>query len=443
MAHEYDFEEVKREFGVVFEPSNKVSQFGGMAPFIAFLKKGNFRERLRAEFGWEKARTILQFTLGIVAGAEHMKDIAEAGGDPLVKKYIGTPIGAAQLGRDFRSFSKSEIERFHDFVMSLSLLYLAEEIDQEEPLIFDVDATSVRKFGEQEGVEQGYIDRGKIKDCYQYLLFRLHNLNCFLHGTIRAGGAHSQNGFGEYLKRFLPLFIKRWQTIWRADSGYFSEEAIDIFSQNDATFFIKAPMSEARVSTAAMSTDLQWVVDDENPNIEYASLRTVTEQKTAWREVYKRAREEKGQLLLGETGVYRYDCIATNDFAKEEKECFKFYNGRAHIENNIRELKYDYHLGDIVTENFDANDIITQATLLTYLLITHFKSKVLPPEMRKNQLSTIRSRVFNIPGRFMSAARKLYMKMHNVFVDAASYASMFYRIKYLKSWVLSPPDIAI
>ena len=297
MATEYDFEEVKREFGVVFEPSNKVSQFGGMAPFIAFLKKGNFKERLKAEFGYEKARSILQFCLGVVAGAEHMKDIAEAGTDALVKKYIGAPIGAAQLGRDFRSFSKGEIERVHDFVMSLALLYLAEEISQEEPLIFDVDATSVRKFGEQEGVEHGYIERGKIDSCYQYLLFRLHNLNCFLHGTIRAGSAHSQNGFGEYLKRFLPLFKQRWQTVWRADSGYFSEEAIDIFSENDATFFIKAPMIESRVSVAAMSTDLQWVADLEHPTIEYASLRTKTIQGTVWREVYKRVREEKGQLL--------------------------------------------------------------------------------------------------------------------------------------------------
>lgn len=443
MGFPYDYEAIRKEFGVVFEPSNKVSQFGGVAPFIAFLKKGRFRERLAEQFGVEKARTILQFCLGIVVGAEDMKDVAEAGADPLIRNYLGNPIGQAQLGRDFRSFSKEELESFHGFVMSLPLLFLAREVPQTERLVFDVDATAVEKYGKQEGVEAGYVDRDQIKSCYQYLLFRLHNLNCFLYGTIRAGAAHSQNGFTEYLQRFLPIFKDKWQTVWRADSGYFSENMVDVFCENDATFFIKVPMSASRLSTAITSSELHWEVDSKNPTIEYASLTTVTKNGSKWREIYKKEKADDKQLLLGETASYHYDCLSTNDFAIEEKESFRFYNGRAHIENNIRELKYDYHLGDIITESFDANDAITQATLFTYLLITHFKQLALPPNMQKHQLSTIRSRVFNMPGRFLSMARKLYMKIHNVFVDKAIYARMFYRIKHSRSWVLAPPQPAI
>ena len=442
MNFQYDYEAITREFGVIFEPSNKVSQFGGVAPFIAFLEKGKFKERLTREFGLEKARTILQFCLGIVLGAEDMKDVSEAGADPIIRKYVGIPIGQAQLGRDFRSFSKVQLEKFHDFVMSLPLLMLAREIPQTEKLIFDVDATAVEKYGNQEGVEAGYVERDQIKSCYQYLLFRLHNLSCFLYGTIRAGAAHSQNGFTDYLNRFLPLFKDKWQTVWRADSGYFNERAIDTFSENDATFFIKAPMSPSRLSMAITSPEVRWIADSKNDSCEYASLTTVTEKGTKWREIYKRTRADDRQLHLGETSSYHYDCLATNDFVKDEPQAFKFYNGRAHIENNIRELKYDYHLGDIVTDNFDANDAITQATLFSYLMITHFKSQALPPDMQKHQLSTIRSRVFHMPGRFMSMARKLYMKIHNVFLDKSVYARMFYRIKHSRSWVLAPPQVA-
>jgi hypothetical protein len=40
-SYSYDFAQVEREFGVVFDPApNKISQFGGLAPFIVFLKKG-------------------------------------------------------------------------------------------------------------------------------------------------------------------------------------------------------------------------------------------------------------------------------------------------------------------------------------------------------------------------------------------------------------------
>lgn len=442
MEIRYDYDALAKEFGVLFEPSNKVSQFGGVAPFIAFLKKGNFRARLAEQFGVEKSRTILQFCLGIVLGAETMKDVADAGMDPIVAQYLGKPVGQAQLGRDFRSFSKEDLENFHDFVMSLSLLFLAREIPQTEPLVFDIDATSVEKYGEQQGVEAGYIDRDQIRSCYQYLFFRLHNLNCFLYGTIRAGAAHSQNGFTEYLTRFLPLFKDQWRTVWRADSGYFNESAMDVFSENDATFFIKAPMSRSRLSTIIASDELIWVPDERDPSVEFASRFTVTKAGTKWREIYKRSKTENKQLLLGESASYRYDCLATNDLVKAENQAFAFYNGRAHIENNIREMKYDYHLGDIVTESFDANDAITQTTLLTYLMMTHFKQQALPPDMRKHQLSTIRSRIFHMPGRFMSMARKMYMKIHNVFVDKSIYASIFYRIKYSQSWVLSPPQLA-
>jgi len=443
-SYPYDFDKVEREFRIVFEPSpDKISQFGGLSVFIAFLKKGRFRERLCEEFGDEKARTILQFVLGVVAGADRMTGVARAGNDILLRKYLGNPVGEAQLARDFKSFSKSELEKLHQWMMSLAVLELVQDIPNTEELIFDVDATSVEKYGEQEGVEAGYIEANKIEPCYQYLFFRLHNLNTFLYGTIRGGAAHSQNGICEYLRCFLPMFKKRWQTKWRMDSGYFNEKAFDIFSTNEAVFYIKAPMSVSRAGMAAHSPDLVWVTaDDKYPDIHYASLITRTEAGTPWREIFKRVRKKRPQLSLLEATEYEYDALATNDLTIPEQEAYKFYNARANIENNIREFKNDYALGKIVTESFDANDAITQATLLAYLLMAHFKRKLLPPQMQRSQLRTVRTQVFNIPARLLSMARRQILKLHNVFRDDAFYAFILYKLKYLRSWVLQPPLVA-
>ena len=201
-------------------------------------------------------------------------------------------------------------------------------------------------------------------------------------------------------------------------------------------------MYASRVALAA-SAPLSWIADPNHAHVEYASQLTQTKKGTVWREVFKRARQEQDQLLLDGTGAYAYDCIATNDLNIDEKATFIFYNGRAHIENNIRELKYDYHLGKIITDSFDANDAITQVTLMTYLLIQHFKYHVLPTKMKKCQLSTIRTQVFNVPGKYLRAARKLYLKIHNLFRDADFYALLFYRVKYLESWILTPPAFAL
>jgi Transposase DDE domain group 1 len=445
---QYNYEKVLKEFGVEFDRRPIVSQFGGLAPFLAFLNKGQFRRRLAEQFGEQKARSIIQLMIGIIVGAKDMEDVERIGNDDgYIRKYLKQglvgAVGAIQLGRDFRAFKKSELESFHDFNMSLPILELAREIPQTETLIFDIDATAVEKYGKQEGVEEGYVEKDKILSCYQYLFFRLHNLDTFFYGTIRGGAAHSQNGFTQYLRRFLPLFKSKWRTVWRADSGYFNESAFDVFSENDATFFIKAPMSEPRAGMASTSVELLWKQDSRDKNAEYASRLTNTAQGTVWREVFKRSKKKGKQLELLGIAEYRYDCVATNDLVIDDFGAFEFYNARANIENSIKELKYGYQLGEVVTDSFDANDAITQVTMLAYLLMSHFKRLALPKDLQRMQISTLRWRLFNIPGRMLWSARRQWVRLYNVFTDEKTYAAIFYKIKYLKSWVLCPPAIAV
>ena len=199
-------------------------------------------------------------------------------------------------------------------------------------------------------------------------------------------------------------------------------------------------MSESRTGMAAHSSELVWITPDPaHPDVQYASLITKTAKDTCWREVFKRVAKRKQQLSLLDATKYDYDALATNDLTIAEQDAYAFYNARANIENNIRKLKNDYVLGKIVTESFDANDVITQTTLLAYLLISHFKRKVLPPPMQRSQLRTVRTLVFNIPARLLSGARRQVLRLHNVFRDAAFYASVYYHLKYLRSWMLCPP----
>jgi hypothetical protein len=444
MATEKTDQEILAQYGIVFDskPDARLSQFGGLSPILEFLKKGKIRARLEELFGEKRARSLLQLGIGIVAGASSLDEAHRVSRDPLIHKFLGNPVGAIELGRDFKSFTKSEIEHFHDFNQSLAILELLQFVKQDEELIFDVDATSVQKYGKQEGVEKGYIEQDKIEDCYQYLFFRLHNLNTFFYGTIRGGAAHSQNDYAGYLLRFLPSFKKQWKICFRTDSGYFSEDAIDIYSENEARFFCKVPMIKEKQAFVQVSSDLMWVIDPKNPNTEYTVWTTNTAKGTLYREIYRRTKIKQDQLSLLESASYRYDCLSTNDLVIEAKAAFDFYNGRANVENNIKELKQDYALGKIVTDNFDANDVITQVTLFFYLLVQHFKRTLLPDDMQRLQLSTLRWKVLNIPGSLFRGARKQWVRVQNIFLSEAIYASIFRRLDKLHSWVLSPPELA-
>jgi len=434
---------ILKEFNVIFDSNARFSQVGGLEPFMVFLRKGKFLERWESQFGTYRARTMLQFILGLVAGARCMNDIGKIAKDPAIRKFLKNPVEEAQLGRDVRSFNCQMIEDLHELVISYSILDFTKSIPHSERLVFDVDATSVEKYGEQEGVEAGYIAKDIIESCYQYLFFRLHNRNHFLYGTIRAGSTHSQNDFCGYLMRFLPWLKNRWQSSWRCDAGYFNEAAFDVFSENDALFFIKAPMVSSRNTMVMMSPDVHWT--EEVGGVSYFSRLTNTAKGTMYREVFKRTLipHKYGQMSFFDLENYRYDCIATNDLSTSEEEVFLFYNGRANIENNIKELKQDYQLGKIVTESFNANDVITQLTMLTYMLVRHFQSEVLPEKMQRMQLSTLRNHVFNIPGRILFMQRKIWIRIQNLFLDQFTYAEIFTNLKKLKSWILEPPDLSV
>lgn len=319
--------------------------------------------------------------------------------------------------------------------------YLVQNTKQTEKLYFDIDATAVEKFGTQDGVERGYVGRDQPEHCYQYLLIYFNNRKTFLHGTIRAGSTHSQNDFCGYLSRFLPMLERRWDVIFRGDSGYYNERAFEIFSEYASTFFIKAPMSESRQNFVQTSPALVW--SQEKDRVSYATYLTNTAAGTIVREAYKRTNlgPEGGQLSLGMISSYRYDCLATNDMTISEDSAFEIYNKRAHIENAIKELKEDYQLGKIITDSFDANDVITQATMTAYSLVQLLKNNVLPPRMSRMRLSTLRTQVFNVPACLVHWARREITRIQNIFTDEKTLAYITKRVRHVMSWMLDPPIV--
>lgn len=425
---------VLQDFGIEYSSKNNLSQLGGFKVLFELLKRGQYRERLASEFGVYKARTILQTVIGLWAGARTMTEIGQTGKDPLVKKFIEGVVEEAQLGRDFRSFSRNEIEELHNFNISQTVFDLIQKTPQSETLYFDIDATSVEKYGHQEGVEKGYVGQNQPESCYQYLLFYFNNRKTFLHGTIRGGSAHSQNDFCGYLERFLPMLERRWLAVFRADSGYHNEKAFDLFSKHAATFYIKSPMLQSRLNFAQVSPDLAWGRSG------FSSYVTQTSSGTKVREIYKRTElANNTQLSFGDEAAYRYDCVSTNDFTISEDQAFEVYNKRAHIENAIKELKEDYQLGRIVTDSFDANDVITQVTMMAYMLVQLLKNEVLPPKMSRMRLSTLRTQVLNVPACLARWARREITRIQNIFTSEEIMSVIVKKVRTFSSWVLEPP----
>ena len=423
-------EKIKQKFKVEFRQTAKVSQVGGAAVFVAFLREARIKERLQAEFGEPCARAILQVALGIFAGADDMEGVALICKDKLFKDYLKSPVSATQITRTLATMSPAQVQKLHEFTLSLGLLDITDSAFKGFLMALDFDATPLEMSGHQEGVEFGYVERDKIARCYQYLFVRNDYLKSLLYGTIRGGAAHSQNDFCGYLNMILPMFSGAWTLMVRADSGFFNEEAFDICCENKAYFLIKAPMSESR-TMQALSDHLVWQTAESEKGVEHACRETRTKKGFVWREVFKRSRifDKQRELLPG----YRYDCIATNELKKPPSDVYKTYNGRARIENTNCEMKQDYHLGKIATQHFHVNDVITQSTIMLYQLVKHFQRHCLDKADQNLRLCTLRTKLFNVPAITISSARREWLRVHNVFKDFLAYSRIFARIIALRT----------
>jgi Transposase DDE domain group 1 len=427
--------EIKKTFGVEFFHSPNLSQFGGLQPFLSFLDKVQIFDRLRATCGREKASSLLQIMLGICVGAKSMEGISIACKDPVFKNFIKRPLVPTQIVRNLKNITALELAQLHELTVSLGILEFASTSFKGLPVTFDFDATAVEKHGSQEGVTAGYIGDDIIKPCYQYLFIRNDKLNSFVYGTVREGSTHSQNGFTEYLKMLLPLFNQEWTLRIRADAGYFNEEAFTLCSENNVAFYIKAPMSEAR-QRLANGDHLTWVNDEADTDVKYAIYQTRTKQGYIWREIFKRVKDKDSKDLLFPS--YKTYCLATNEPDIKPSDAYEFYNKRARIENNIREMKNDYSLGKIVTESFAVNDAITQATIILYILIGHFKRNCFDSKDQRKTLETIRRQFFRIPARILTSARSEWTRLYTVLFDKLKWSRILSRIKVFTSILTIP-----
>ncbi len=429
-------DKIKQKFNLEFQNSPKLTQFGGSAVFVAFMRQVKIRQKLAAILGDSAAKAVCQLMLGIFSGAGSLRETAVVTKSLPFEAYLGSPYSETQLVRVLKKLSALQIHALHEFTLSQGLLDIIETVRNDEKIVLDVDATAVEKYGHQEGVEVGFVEHEKFCPCYQYLFFRADNPNTVLYGTIRGGAAHSQNGFIGYLKMILPCFGGIKPVHLRADAGYFNEEAFEIAGQTRTFLYIRAPMLPERRALAE-AEHLEWVKDLEDENIEWSYYETCSKSGAVWREAFRRKKIKSDQNEL--LPAYETYCVATNNLWDSPKEIFEFYNGRAKVEQTIEEHKNDYNLGSIVTHSFDVNDVITQATFLLYQMVNHFKKHCLDKVDSRCRLSTLRSIIFNVPARVVSSGRRTMLRVHNVFRDALYYGRLLARLSGLRTlFVLAP-----
>lgn len=301
-------------------------------------------------------------------------------------------------------------------------------------LIFDLDSVVLTLYGHQQGARVGYNPKKKGRRSYHPLLCFEAYRQEFWHGSLRPGDTSANTGVVFFFQRCLakvPSSIARSRIRVRADSGFFGGKFIASLENQGLGYVIVAkeyrPIKER--ARAARFRKLK-------SGFEVAEFRY---QAHGWpkarrfvvmRRPIPEDPVEAKQLTLFKDRRYGYSVFVTN-LDLEPWRVWKFYQPRAIIEKNIRELLYDLPVGKIPSGDWVANVAFFQLVLLACNLVHWFRRLCLPAAYRTATVETVRTDFLVLPARMVSRAGRNVLQLPRDYFHRDAFAAAFQKAAQL------------
>jgi hypothetical protein len=410
-----------RRWQFEFRDSN-LTHFGGMVLVQRFCQKIRLRWRLQRDVPlnvrqglYWPADLFLALLYAVVAGLRRINktEILQYNGTFLNLLGLDCFPDQSTLRRFLKALSPTAIRqlvRLHDRLRRQ--LFLLPQTPSS--LIFDLDSVVITVYGKQQGARVGYNPKKKGRRSYHPLLCFEATRHEFWHGSLRPGNTSANTGVVHFMRRCLAKLPAGWprsRIRVRADSGFFGNKFISSLEELGCEYVIVAKMT-----STLRRTVLARRFQKEGHGLEFADFDY---QCQGWKEprrfvavrrLLPTDKEEEAQLSLFKDRRYAYQAMVTN-LRLEPFRLWRFYVQRATIEQNIRELLYDYPLGKIPTDDWVANVAFFQLLLLTFDVMHWFKRLCLPPEYLTTTLESVRTDFLVLPAKLVRRGHRNILQL--------------------------------
>jgi len=286
-------------------------------------------------------------------------------------------------------------------------------------VILNFDSTILTVYGKLEKAARGYNPHKPGRLSYRPLLcFDTHTQDC-LHEKFRPGGEPTgleRKKFIEESLAKLPPHIYRIRV--RGDAKWYDREILSLLDKKKIGYAIVARVSRPIQRLLGGLHYHEFRKGWEAAEFRYQPHRYDKPHRFI---VVRRPIREKdnAQLTLFTLKKQAYHVIVTNLNLLPEN-VWRFYHGRARIELNIKELKWDYYLSKIPTKNFLVNKTYFHLLMFAYNIVNWFKRLCLPQQFQYATLQTIRREFLVLPARLVRTGHKNLLKLP---------------VRYVYSWV--------
>ncbi|KXG77764.1 hypothetical protein AN619_03660 [Thermotalea metallivorans] len=193
----------------------------------------------------------------------------------------------------------------------------------------------------------------------------------------------------------------------RGDSGFATPDLFEQCETNGVSYAIRLKVNQNLYKLASHASDLLDELTSENKADYAVAYDEFFYQAASWdypRRIVVKVEKPANQF------TYQYVFIVTNMGLKPH-EILGFYCNRGIMENFIKECKNGFDFSSTSSHDRIVNANRLQIHVLAYNLFNLFQRLVLPANMRKMQIDTIRLKLIKIASKVIRSARYITFKL--------------------------------
>jgi hypothetical protein len=353
-----------------------------------------------------------QSVFGRVAGYEDVNDADRLAHDPALRWIVGgravtqNAASASQMGRFETEVLTQEANL--SALTDLSGRWI-DKVHARRPvkgIVLDMDSSVSPTFGEQEGsAYNGHFGC----TCY-HPLFVFNQFGDLERCALRLGNVHSAEGWRDVLEpvvaRYRTTMKRRY---FRADAAFASPEVYAFLEAEGYGYAIRLPANAVLQRRIAHLLTRPVGRPPHEVRRSYASFRYQAQSWSRSRRVVAKVEWHPGELYP------RVGFLVTN-LCRPPERVAAFYNGRGTAEQWIKEGKNAIRWTRLSCRSMRANAVRLQLHALAYNLANFFRTLVLPGEIERWSLRTLREKVVKIGAKVIAHARYTVFQMAEVAV---------------------------
>ena len=419
-----------------------ITPFGGIGLFSKFVRKLRAKEALDKISGINTVnigKKIVSIVYGFVCGLDRPSDTEVLQKDKVFQAVTGQGYPDQTT---FSRFLKACYVRGADAVADTGLgmlLKVRNNFIDYLKLTLDFDSHVKTVYGKQQRAKVGYNAKKPGRKSYHPLLCFIGETRDFLMGQFRPGDRYTSTGAENLLRKCLWILPKHIMQLYlRADSGFFSYEFLKLLESKNIKYAVVAklyPTIQAKlggldyhdIGGGVAVSEFEYLLTNNRGKGRLQARMIVVRE-----EIKEDEKATKKQPRLLELQGYSYQVIATNIREEKPQEIWRFYNGRANVENMIKESGMGFGMEESPSHWYAGNMTYFHIGMLAYNIVNWFKELALKQDKHKKMLKWLRNNFFFIAGKLIHTGGTFILKLSQDYPYQEEYRKAEARLEALQ-----------